>query len=103
MRNHIFAFINRIKQRILIDTGATRSCISEQLFRKLRSSLKVQSPLSADEPTYLVTADANKSLAIIGTADLNVKINGYVIVQKFYIIKDLSHSCILGMDFLNDN
>ena len=62
-----------------------------------------RSPLTADEPSHLVTADKNKPLAIIGTADLNVKINGYIIVQKFYVIQDLSHPCILGMDFLNDN
>ena len=103
VRNHIFAQINRNKQRVLIDTGATKSCISEQLFNKIRSSLNKRSPLTADEPSHLVTADKNKPLAIIGTADLNVKINGYIIVQKFYVIQDLSHPCILGMDFLNDN
>ncbi len=37
---------------------------------------------------------------MLGTADLNVKINGYIVVQNFLIVTNLSHDVILGMDFL---
>ena len=99
-KNHIFTFLNGHKQRALLDTGATQSCISETLFNKFKHKMQQNPPLKGNAPRRLMTAEQDKYLQIVSTADLDVKLNGYIIVHTFLIVKGLSHPCIIGMDFM---
>jgi hypothetical protein len=80
----------------LIDSGATRSCISAKFSQKLHLT---PTPLSQDEPQVLFTA--NKSaLRNLGTVELNGCIQGLVIPFTFCVFSDLAYSVVLGLDFL---
>ena len=82
--------------RCLVDTGAVKSCISLDLMRKLR--LTPTQP-STDQPEYLVAASGAR-MPNIGTVDIEIFIQDLVIPFTFYVLKDLTHSCIFGMDLL---
>lgn len=100
VRNNIFASINGVAKRCLDDSGASESCISENFFRSIRATVRPAHELDVREPTHLLTADNKHSLLIVGTADLNVKISGYIINTHFYVVRGLSQPVILGMNFL---
>ena len=78
------------------------SCISEKFFNKIRHTLDKDAPLDQNVPKILMSA-SGPELKVVGTADLNVNISGYVIVQRFIIIRDLYQPCVLGMDFFQSN
>ncbi len=69
--NYVHARVNYVMTKILVDTGASRSCISESLFQKLRKTVKCCHPLSSDEPTHLISASGSE-LKVIGTVDADV-------------------------------
>jgi hypothetical protein len=95
-QNFIVTKIQYVTTRALIDSGATRSCISAKFLQKLHLT---PTPLSPDEPQVLFTA--NKSaLRNLGTVELNVCIQGLVIPFTFCVFSDLAYSVVLGLDFL---
>jgi len=94
--NFIAVKLNRLLVRCLVDTGAVKSCISLDLMRKL--CLTPTQP-STDQPEYLVAASGAR-MPNIGTVDIEIFIQGLVIPFTFYVLKDLTHSCIFGMDLL---
>lgn len=89
--------LNHKSARVLIDTGAARSCVSETLVNKLK--LKVTKP-SADDPPFLYTANRSK-IVNLGTVDIDVCIQGLVIPFTFCVFRNIIHNCVIGMDFLN--
>ena len=88
---------------MLVDTGASKSCISEKFFQHIRRTLVIHSKISPSEPTHLLTADVAAYLTVVGTTDLKINISGVVFDHKFLIIRGLSNSVILGKDFLDAN
>jgi gag-polyprotein putative aspartyl protease len=86
---------------MLVDSGASKSCLSEAFFKSMRVTLQPIDKRYGNEPTHLVIADSQHSLLIIGTTYVNVKISGYVIHTNFYVVRDLSQPVILGMNFLS--
>ena len=83
----------------LIDTGAAISCCAESLIRKLHPHYKSLLIPTAQE---FKTADG-KPLTPLGTAMLTFYIKNQPFSEKFFIFKELSHSLILGRNFLSTN
>jgi len=94
--NFIFVKINSIRTKILLDSGATRSCISSKFLSKLRVPI---SPLDDDIPDDVFTAN-NSSMRILGQVDLQIQINGLIVPHTFIVLPALFHDCIFGTDFL---
>ena len=85
---------------ILINTGANRSCISENLFHRTCARQKIAPLLHSPTSTKLLSANGSP-LQVIGQADLDIRINNYGIMQSFVVFRKLQHACIFGIDMLN--
>jgi hypothetical protein len=94
--NFIFVRLNNIPLKVLLDSGATRSCISSKFLSRLRLQ---PLPLDPDIPVDVFTAN-NTSMCILGQVDLSVCVNGLLIEHTFIVLPTLFHDCILGTDFL---
>ncbi|GFY44270.1 transposon Ty3-I Gag-Pol polyprotein [Trichonephila inaurata madagascariensis] len=92
--NHIDVFIDNQPVKALVDSGASKSVISETYRRK---QLKVM--FLDTKPVIFKVADGNyvKSL---GKCVLQLTINGRTLPFQFTVITKYSHDVILGFDFL---
>lgn len=96
--NFIFVKANFLKTKTLVDTGAQKSCISENFVKKLHLS---PTKPAEGEGNHLFTADG-KPMQIQGTVELSVKIQGLSIPFTFYVLHGLNQNLILGCDFLTE-
>ena len=93
--NFIFIKANFLRTKALIDTGAQKSCISENFSRKLHLL-----PNGPAESKFLLTADG-KPIPVQGTVEVSIKIQGLSIPFTFHVLRGLNHNMILGVDFLS--
>ena len=75
----------------LIDTGATRSCLSEEYYQQLL--------LPGLKPVQVRTASGS-SLQPTGTIACSFKLGKQTFSFEFIVCRGLSRPCILGLDFL---
>ena len=94
--NFIYVKIHSVPRKILLDSGATRSCISSSFLKRLHLTPLPLDPSVSDE---VYTAD-NTSLKILGQIELNLNINGLMVLQTFIVLPTIYNQCILGTDFL---
>ena len=73
--------------------------MNEQTTRRLK--LKIQ-PLDGNDCDCLFGANGDP-IEILGTVSVDVNINGLKMPTTFQILKNLSHSVILGIEFLEQN
>ena len=78
----------------LVDTGATRSCLSEEYYQQL-----LLPGLKPVHKLQVRTASGN-SLCPTGTVTCNFKLGKQLFSLKFIVYRGLSRPCILGLDFL---
>ena len=78
----------------LIDTGATRSCLSEEYYQQLL--------LPGLKPVHKlqVRTASGSSLCPTGTVACDFKLGKQPFSFKFIVCRGLSRPCILGLDFL---
>jgi hypothetical protein len=95
--NFVFGRINRIKSKLLLDTGASRSCVSALFLKHLKMEAR---PLATGDIRKLFTAN-HSSIKILGTVDLDVNIQGLTIPFTFNVLDKLAYNIILGIDFLS--
>ena len=78
----------------LVDTGAMRSCLSEEYYQNLL--------LPGLKPVHKlqVRTVSGSSLCLPGTVTCDFKLGKQPFSFKFIIYKGLSRPCILGSDFL---
>ena len=93
--NFVFIKANFLRTKALIDTGAQKSCISENFCRKLHLL-----PDYPAESKFLFTADG-KPISVQGTVEVSIKIQGMSIPFTFHVLRGLNHNMILGFDFLS--
>jgi len=93
--NSIFARISYCPARMIIDSGATYSCISHSLYTRLK--LPLQQP---DENTPELIAANGQRLLITGSVEANICINGFNFGHRFIVLKDLKQQGLIGLDFL---
>ena len=78
----------------LVDTGVTRSCLSEEYYQQLfLPGLKPVHKLQ-------VRTASGSSLCPTGTITCNFKLGKHLFSFEFIVCRGLSRPCILGLDFL---
>jgi len=88
----------------LLDSGASVSAISENLFKTLKNDpAKHDIPLFPLAGILLTTALSHKSVKIKSQIYLTFKIQNYETHGVFLVVPQLSTSLILGTDWLLDN
>jgi hypothetical protein len=95
--NFIFIGANFQKVRALVDTGASKSCVSSNFVNQLKLKAK---PLKTGDARILFAAN-NNTIKTEGTVEIDLKIQGFVIPFKFTVIHNLSQKMILGFELLN--
>ena len=80
----------------LMDTGAIRSCINYNTFRKLNVQL------TQCEVPKVMGADRS-DLGSMGTVELTLSIGANKVVQEFIVCRELRRNIILGVDFTKRN
>jgi predicted aspartyl protease len=88
--------INGHQLMALVDTGASKSCISPAVVKRLKIQPRELSP---GELQYLTAANGLK-VNILGHLELSVNIKGLNILYVFLFIENLPHELLLGVDFL---
>ncbi|UYV63096.1 hypothetical protein LAZ67_2003113 [Cordylochernes scorpioides] len=91
-RNCIKGNINGLETKILIDSGADYSVVSEKFRRRLRTPFFVESG-------PVVKVANGKLVKTLGKCSLKVLINDLATIFEFIVIPDCSHDIILGWDF----
>ena len=88
------AKLQSTKCNALIDTGATRSCISASYFRQL--------PIKNLKYLHQVTvrSTTSSSLAPLGVVNYKVQFGGISFENDFIVCKHLMRTLILGKDFI---
>ena len=78
----------------LVDTGVTRSCLSEEYYQQLL--------LPGLKPVHKlqVRTASGSSLCPTGTITCNFKLGKQLFSFEFIVCRGLSRPCILGLDFL---
>ena len=92
---------NKIIQKAVLDTGATRSLISSEFFETLKGLGIPLTPTNVRGPA-LAGADG-KELKIEGEVTLKLTFNSVSCVHSMVIVRDLTHALLLGMDWLTRN
>ena len=80
----------------LMDTGAMRSCINYNTFRKLNVQLTQR------EVPKVMGADGG-DLGSMGTVKLTLSIGASKVAQEFIVCRELRRNIILGVDFAKHN
>ena len=79
----------------VVDTGATRSCLSEEYYQQL-----LLPGLKPVHKLQVRTASGRSSLCPTGTIMCNFKLGKLLFSFEFIVCRGLSRPCILGLDFL---
>ena len=96
--NSIDVTINHKRTRVLIDTGASYSCVNADFARRAHLVISSSSP---DSPPKLLGASGDR-LNVIGTTTANVCISGYRQSADLVVIEGLYHNVIFGLDTLRE-
>jgi len=95
-QNYININVNGSPVAALLDMGVAKTLISRELATKLRVPLKQLTP---GEQRLLFTADGSEMYLNTKTT-LCIRINELTVYKEAYVIDCLSHSLIVGCDFL---
>ena len=96
-RNMIMGNVKNSKVKLLIDTGATISCVALSFLQKLGiSSDKIQIP----ENIFRITGVCNETHTVLGSIQLPISFPGLTVTHEFHVFKTLHTPMILGFDFL---
>jgi len=97
--NYISLRIGNVLVEILIDSGSSRSLISEATARALNLQIR---PLNRFSKPLMYTANGSK-LRIIGTAVLDFGLKGFQMHQIVHVATELKPQILFGGDFLSEN
>ena len=81
----------------LMDTGASRSCISYAMF------LKIKKPKWSSKPVPCVFTADGSDLGSLGRVDMQLKLGDKEVIQDFVVCRQLKCDIILGSDFGKSN
>ena len=89
--------VNKTKCNALIDTGATRSCMSEDYYHSLLL------PKLKDLCNMSVRSASEGNLQPKGFTDCKFTLGEHTFTYSFIVCKNLTRPFILGLDFLRHN
>ena len=81
----------------LMDTGASRSCISYKMF------LRIKNPKWSSKPAPRVFTADGSDLGSLGRINLELKLGDKEVLQDFVVCRQLKRDVILGADFGKNN
>jgi hypothetical protein len=88
--------VNNRKTNALCDTSATVSCISQSF---LIRHLGIKKPKLENSPLKSIFGEGGTRHSVSGFVKIDLSFGSMKLNYHFYVIKDLHHSVILGMDF----
>ena len=94
--NTIQASVGGRRTQCLIDTGAAISCISRTFLQITNLSDSQLQPSDIPE----IAGVGGERHKVLGVLDVPIKISKAQLRFKFYVMQDLQHPVILGIDFL---
>ena len=86
------------KCRVLVDTGATRSCIREDYFKLIPGAKLI--PLTRNVRLRSATG---RDVQTLGRAQCQYKLGAITYNSEFLVCRNLRRPAILGLDFLRKN
>lgn len=93
-KNLIAGQINKICTLMLLDSGASVSCLS------LQFAMKLNAKIQREESAEFLTAADGRNLEVCGSIDVTVGLNGLLVPHRFFVINGLHNRVICGLDFL---
>jgi hypothetical protein len=95
------ASLNYVNVRLLVDSGASLSCIAESTFKRIvAQSQNARFKLTKARSNLRLLSATGSPLQIIGQVKLTLRLQNHAIQQKFFVVRNLHHSGVLGMDVL---
>ena len=89
--------VQHIKCNALVDTGATRSCISKEFHEML-----MKPPLKAVHRSKVISANGT-SIEVLGITTCSVTIGKQLFDVDFLVCDKIRRPCYIGLDFLRKN
>ena len=98
LRPHVQVLLNGIPVDFLIDTGASLSVISEEIYSSIELSSLKSVPV---EPGLKLSAASGHLIEIVGRYRFHLTLLGFNLERSIYVVKGLvKSSAILGFDFI---
>ncbi|CAF4449982.1 unnamed protein product, partial [Didymodactylos carnosus] len=88
--------VNNQMMRVMIDPGATNTIITEAALRKT----KHQKCITRGNKHDLALADGSSYLNVIGTVELQIKVDKMITTIEVVVVKSLITDCIIGGDYI---
>ena len=86
--------------KLLIDTGASISCVSVEFIARLKLLSKIT---FSNQDAHQFKSVNGETLNSLGQVELPVKIQGLILYHTFMVFPNLFTPVILGLDFLSAN
>ena len=86
--------INKREEKVLIDSGASTSMISEELAKSLDATYE------AVEDRIIWRTAGKTRLTVLGKTEVLIRIGEKIIQESVLVTRDLSHRAILGVDIM---
>jgi len=96
--NVLWAKLNGVRTKLLVDTGASQSAVSSSFCRRHDVEIQI---LREGQPRSLIAADG-EVIKVQGFAELFVEFAGDELPYHFLVLDNLIHDALLGIDFLHE-
>jgi hypothetical protein len=97
--NIVSATVGHIPVRALIDTGASLSVLSGDIFKRIRKNAYTVKPKATNDK--LLAADSTP-MPVTAEITTDVRIAGLGVPCTFSVVQNLGFEAILGIDFLKE-
>jgi hypothetical protein len=94
--------IDNVIPQALVDTGAAVIAISEYFFSRLSKSITRNKIESEDEKLHSICGQSMTIAGIYGLP-ISLDVNKNEIYQQFYVIPNITETCVIGMHFITRN
>jgi hypothetical protein len=95
------ASLNYVNVRLLVDSGASLSCIAESTFKRIiAQSQNARFKLTKARSNLRLLSATGSPLQIIGQVMLTLRLQNHAIQHKFFVVRNLHHKGVLDMDVL---
>ncbi|CAF4396777.1 unnamed protein product, partial [Rotaria magnacalcarata] len=92
----INALVNKYQLRILVDTGATKTFISNRIVHRITSKKDI-----LKQPYSFLLADGLAPFRVLGNVNLTIQFDSLVTTIDAHIAEFLCTDMIIGMDYIN--
>lgn len=93
---YLSGLVNHRTVSIMLDTGATVSVLSEQMWRKC-GGISSLTPVTAT-----LTAANGNQIEVQGQTEIRIRIADFDTSWTVIVARGLSHDCLLGTDFFHE-